>query len=53
MARIVTTIHRLDPTFDAREFGTKFLNSVDLELLRDGLSKAGLWTDEAGRVVKH
>jgi adenylate cyclase len=52
-ARIVTTIHRLDPTFDAREFGTKFLNSVDLELLRDGLSKAGLWTDEAGRVVKH
>jgi adenylate cyclase len=52
-ARIVTTIHRLDPTFDAREFGTKFLNSVDLERLRDGLSKAGLWTDEAGRVVKH
>ena len=50
-ARIVTTIHRLDPTFDAREFGTKFLNSVDLELLRDGLSKAGLWTDEAGRAV--
>jgi adenylate cyclase len=51
-ARVVTTIHRLDPTFDAREFGTKFLNSVDLELLRDGLSKAGLWTDEAGRAVK-
>ena len=52
-ARIVTTIHRLDPTFDVREFGTKFLNSVDLDLLREGLSKAGLWTDEAGRVVKH
>ncbi len=51
-ARVVTMIHRLDPTFDAREFGTKFLNSVDLELLRDGLSKAGLWTDEAGRAVK-
>ena len=25
-ARVVTTIHRLDPTFDAREFGTKFLS---------------------------
>jgi hypothetical protein len=30
-------------------FGTKFLNSVDLEHLRDGLRKAGLSTEEAGR----
>jgi len=48
-ARIVTTIHRIDPTFDAKEFGTKFLSSVDLEHLRDGLRKAGLLTEEAGR----
>jgi adenylate cyclase len=48
-ARVVTMIHRIDPAFDSREFGTKFLNSVDLEHLRDGLRKAGLATDEAGR----
>ena len=41
-ARIVTEIRRIDPTFDAQEFGTKFLNAVDLERLRDGLRKAGL-----------
>src|SRR6185437_12588747 len=46
-ARVVTMIHRVDPAFDAREFGTKFLNSVDLEHLRDGLRKAGLLTDVA------
>jgi hypothetical protein len=45
----VATIHRIDPTFDAKEFGTKFLSSVDLEHLRDGLRKAGLLTEEAGR----
>jgi hypothetical protein len=48
-ARVVTTIHRFDPTFEPTEFGTKFLNSADLEHLRDGLHKAGLLTDEAGR----
>ena len=42
-ARIVTEIRRIDPTFDAQEFGTKFLNAVDLERLRDGLRKAGLY----------
>ena len=26
-ARVVTTIRRIDPTFDPQEFGTKFLNS--------------------------
>jgi TolB-like protein/DNA-binding winged helix-turn-helix (wHTH) protein/Flp pilus assembly protein TadD len=42
-ARVVTDIRRTDPTFDPQEFGTKFLNSVDLEHLRDGFRKAGLW----------
>jgi adenylate cyclase len=41
-AHIVTEIRRIDPTFDAQEFGTKFLNAVDLEHLRNGLRKAGL-----------
>ena len=46
-ARIVTDIHRTDPTFDPREFGTKLLNAADLEHLRDGLRKAGLYATEA------
>ena len=49
VARVVTTIHRVDPTFDAQEFGTKFLSAADLERLRDGLRKAGFSTEEAGR----
>lgn len=48
VARVVTTIHRTDPTFDPQEFGSKFLNAVDLERLRQGLRKAGLLTPEAG-----
>jgi adenylate cyclase len=40
--RVVTAIHRLDPTFDAQDFGSKFLKPADLEHLRDGLRKAGL-----------
>jgi adenylate cyclase len=40
--RVAASIRRLDPTFDPREFGTKFLNAADLERLRDGLRKAGL-----------
>jgi adenylate cyclase len=48
-ARVATIIHRVDPTFDSREFGTKFLNPVDLEHLRDGLRKAGLLAVEAGQ----
>jgi adenylate cyclase len=47
-ARVVSTIHRSDPTFDAQEFGTKFLNPVDLAHLRDGMRKAGLASEEAG-----
>jgi tetratricopeptide (TPR) repeat protein len=42
-ARVVTEIRRSDPTFDPQEFGTKFLNAVDLERLHDGLRKAGLY----------
>jgi tetratricopeptide (TPR) repeat protein len=47
--RVVTMVHRLDPTFDAQEFGTKFLSAGDLDHLRDGLRKAGLSTAEASR----
>ncbi|MEX2162644.1 MAG: winged helix-turn-helix domain-containing tetratricopeptide repeat protein [Sulfuricaulis sp.] len=46
--RVVAEIHRIDPTFDPQEFGTKFLNAADLKYLRDGLSKAGLYPAEAG-----
>jgi adenylate cyclase len=41
-ARIVNILRRLDPTFNAQEFGTKFLNASDLEHVRDGLRKARL-----------
>lgn len=41
-ARVVAEIRRVDPTFDAQQFGTKFLDAVHLEHLRDGLRKAGL-----------
>ena len=41
-ARVVSAIRRADPTFDAEAFGSKFLNSADVEHLRDGFRKAGL-----------
>jgi adenylate cyclase len=41
-ARVVSAIRLADPTFDPEAFGSKFLNPVDLEHLRDGLRKAGL-----------
>jgi tetratricopeptide (TPR) repeat protein len=41
-ARVVAEVRRLDPTFDPREFGSKFLRPADLEHLRDGIHKAGL-----------
>jgi adenylate cyclase len=41
-ARVLAVIRRTDPTFDAQEFGTKFLNADDLTHLREGLRKAGL-----------
>jgi adenylate cyclase len=42
--RVVEEIRRTDPTFEATEFGNKFLNAADLERLREGLRKAGLYT---------
>ena len=45
-ARVVAMIHRVDPSFDPRTFGSKFLNPADLDHLRDGFRKAGLYTDE-------
>jgi tetratricopeptide (TPR) repeat protein len=46
-AQVTAAIRRLDPTFDPQEFGTKFLNAEDLEHLRVGLRKAGLFSGEA------
>jgi adenylate cyclase len=45
-ARVVAVIHRVDPSFDPRTFGSKFLNPADLDHLRDGFRKAGLYADE-------
>jgi tetratricopeptide (TPR) repeat protein len=42
--RVAEEIRRTDPTFEAAEFGNKFLNAGDLERLREGLRKAGLYT---------
>ncbi len=53
VARVVTAIRRLDPTFDAREFGSKFLKAEDLAHLRDGMRKAGLYLEEAGPRSDH
>jgi adenylate cyclase len=47
-ARTVAMIRHTDPTFDPHGFGSKFLNPADLERLRDGLHKAGLFTSDAG-----
>jgi adenylate cyclase len=46
VARAVTIIRRLDPTFDPTEFGTKLLRADDLDHLRDGLRKAGLLAEQ-------
>ena len=46
-ALVVSTIRRTDPTFDPETFGSKFLNAVDLEHVRDGLRKAGLYPAQA------
>lgn len=42
-ATVVDTIRRTDPTFDASAYGSKFVKAGDLEHLRDGLRKAGLY----------
>jgi adenylate cyclase len=47
-ARVVAMVRRMDPTFDPQAFGSKFLNPVDLEHLRSGFRKAGLYVRGAG-----
>jgi len=42
-ARAAATLKRVDPMFDPRAFGSKLQNPSDLERLRDGLRKAGLY----------
>ena len=42
-ARVVAMLRRVDPTFDAHTYGSKFLNPADLDHLRDGFRKAGLY----------
>jgi tetratricopeptide (TPR) repeat protein len=44
----VAALIRRDPTFDAQTFGSKFLEPADLEQLRDGLRKAGLYPAKDG-----
>jgi len=44
-ARVSENIRRTDPMYDAATYGNKFLNPKDLEHLRDGLRKAGLYSD--------
>jgi TolB-like protein/cytochrome c-type biogenesis protein CcmH/NrfG len=46
-ARVVEMIRRVDPTLDPLTFGSKLLNPANLEHLRDGLRKAGLYAAKA------
>jgi len=41
-ARMSEKVRQTDPMFDSATYGNKFLNSKDLEAMRDGLRKAGL-----------
>lgn len=45
VASAVSALRRQDPTFDVREFGSKLRQPADLELLRDGFRKAGLYRE--------
>ena len=47
-AQSAAAIRRMDPTFDPQTFGSKFLNRANLDQLRDGLRKAGLFPAKAG-----
>ena len=47
-AQSAAAIRRTDPTFDPQTFGSKFLNRANLDQLRDGLRKAGLFPTKAG-----
>jgi TolB-like protein/cytochrome c-type biogenesis protein CcmH/NrfG len=47
-ARVAALIRRIDPTFDPETFGNKLLKSADLEHLRNGLRRAGLYGEGPG-----
>jgi adenylate cyclase len=47
--RMVMSIRRTDPAFDAQTFGNKFLNPRDLADLRAGLRKAGLFAEASAK----
>jgi TolB-like protein/DNA-binding winged helix-turn-helix (wHTH) protein/Tfp pilus assembly protein PilF len=47
-ARVSENIRRTDPMYDAATYGNKFLNPGDLEHLREGLRKAGLYSRPPG-----
>jgi TolB-like protein/DNA-binding winged helix-turn-helix (wHTH) protein len=47
-ARIAALVRRIDQTFDPEAFGNKFLKAADLEHLRNGLRKAGLYGAGSG-----
>lgn len=44
LARTVAIIHKLDPLFDAREFGTRLQDPAHRRSIADGLRRAGLLT---------
>jgi adenylate cyclase len=44
--KTVALLRARDPTFDARTFGNKFQNPGDLERLREGMRRAGLYSRE-------
>jgi TolB-like protein/DNA-binding winged helix-turn-helix (wHTH) protein/cytochrome c-type biogenesis protein CcmH/NrfG len=44
--KTVALLRARDPTFDARTFGNKFQDPGDLERLREGMRKAGLYSRE-------
>jgi tetratricopeptide (TPR) repeat protein len=47
-ARVAAMVRRSDPTFDPEAFGNKLLKAADLEHLRNGLRKAGLYSAGSG-----
>jgi tetratricopeptide (TPR) repeat protein len=47
-ARVAAMVRRIDPTFQPEAFGNKFLKAADLEHLRNGLRKAGLYGTASG-----
>lgn len=51
VAKAVAALRRSYPAFEPEEFGTKFLNATNLEHLRQGLRKAGLYPIPAAPVA--